>query len=61
LRVARDEPAGVRHAVADSAATTECVLPVPALQVWDMVWPGHRGAIVCTACAIAVDRATEAD
>ncbi len=60
LTVAPGEPAGVRHAVAGGeVATTECGLPLHALQVWDELWPGDRGAIVCTACAIAVVRATE--
>lgn len=60
-RCARDEPAGVRHAVAPGSPTTECGLPTPALQLWDVGWPGDRGAIVCTACAIAVVRATGPD
>jgi hypothetical protein len=59
LGVARDVPAGIRHAVLLGEAATECGLPVPALQVWDIEWPGDRRAIVCTACAIAVVRATE--
>ena len=52
---------GVRHAVAEGEATTECGMSVSVLTLWDIDWPGDRGAIVCTACAIAVVRATEAD
>ena len=59
LSVAREEPAGIRHAVAPAETTTECGLPLPALRVWDIAWPGDRRAIVCTSCAIAVVRATE--
>ena len=58
LSGARDLPAGIRHAVLHGAGATECGLPVPALQVWDIEWPGDRRAIVCTTCAIAVVRAT---
>ena len=58
LSVARDVPAGIRHAALRGATTTECGLPLPALQVWDIDWPGDRRAIVCTTCAIAVVRAT---
>ena len=59
LTIAREEPTGVRHAVAQPETTTECGLPLPTLRVWDIVWPGDRGAIVCTTCAIAVVLATE--
>src|SRR5688500_15700667 len=59
LTIAREGPAGIRHAVAQAVTTTECGLPLPTLRVWDIVWPGDRGAVVCTACAIAVVRATE--
>ena len=55
LSVVRDQPAGVRHAVAEGEATTECGMSVFVLTLWDV----DRGAIVCTACAIAVVRATE--
>jgi hypothetical protein len=57
----RGDPAGVRHAAADGEAATECGLPLAGLTVWEIVWPGDRRAIVCTACAIAVVRATDTD
>jgi len=61
LSVVRDQPAGVRHAVAEGEAVTECGIPVSVLAVWEMAWPGDRGAVVCTECAVEVLRATEAE
>lgn len=59
LSVGAGGPAGVRHAVATGEAVTECGVPLTALQLWDITWPGDRDATVCSTCAIAVLRATE--
>jgi hypothetical protein len=36
---ARDEPAGVRRAVAQDAVITQCGIPLRTLRLWDVIWP----------------------
>ena len=51
----RYAPAGVRHAVPAGASTTQCGRLLDRLHVFEeLEWPGERGAIVCTGCALGV-------